>query len=237
MKKVLLFIVEGANDSAALAKPLENLQCKNKPGEQIRFAFTNGDITSNPNTKNIKNEVTRHVKMYCDGYGMSPSRDINRVVLLFDTDGVYIPDCARVHSDGHEDPFYDENTILYDRVDNLIKIHERKRKNLEILIGLKKIFKTIPFDVYFVSCNFDHVVCGNANLTKKQKSKTADDFAKQYENDAESLYTFLNDPALTLGNDYNNSWELIKQGLTSLHRHSNMNVFLDKHYPQPIQPC
>jgi hypothetical protein len=203
MKKILLFIVEGENDVAALAAPLINLQKTYAPKDSILFKFTRGDFTSDLTKNNMKNEVAKHVEDYCKENGMTKS-DISQVILLLDTDGAFIPDEARIHSDGHPSPFYCEDKILYNNIKHLIKTHEHKRKNLQTLIELKKVVTDKVFNIYFVSCNFEHVAVGQANFTKednKAKNKIADDFAAKYENDAEGLLAFFNDSSL-IGNEH-----------------------------------
>lgn len=225
-KKVLLFIVEGENDEAALATPLENLQKVHSPKGLIRLGVTKGDITSDFKVKDAVHAVVNCVKKHCAEYKLKKS-DICKVVLLIDMDGAYVPHhIIQIGADTH----YGEDKILHSNPEKLQKTHEHKRMHVNRLIELKRIWKDIPFSVCFVSCNFDHVACGNANLTGREKSNTADEFSKKYHKDANGFFSFFHDPELVIGETYDESWNTIKQGLNSLQRYSNMNVFLALNY-------
>lgn len=229
-KKILLFIVEGSNDETALAMPLENLQKAYSPEGMIQFDVTHGDITSDFNVKNVVHKVAECVKKYCKDYKLNKS-DICKVVLLLDMDGAYVPDDAIIESAQHDKAFYDKNTILHKSPSDLRKTHELKQTRTNSLIDLKHVWDGIPFNAYFVSCNLDHVICKNANLTPREKRNTADDFSLKYGEDADGFLSFFCDSKLTIGETYDISWDAIRQGLNSLQRFSNMNVFFSTHYP------
>jgi len=227
-KRVLLFIVEGSHDEAALALPLENLQKCHSSNRLIQLGFTGGDITTKYEARDVKKEIEKCADNYRKEYRLN-KKDICQIVLLLDMDGAYIPDEAIIESDQHKKAFYNATTILHNRPELLIETHRYKCDRLETLLALDYVWNGVPFGIYFVSCNFDHVACGNANATNK--GAVADNFADKYNKDADGLRAFFNDPSLMLGNTYKTSWDAIKQGLNSLQRHSNMNVFIDTHYP------
>ena len=224
-KRVLLFIVEGSNDEAALGMPLENLQKSFSPDSLIRLGVTHGDITSNRRVKNIAHKVTECVKEYQIKYSLQ-KRDICKVVLLLDMDGAYIPNDAIVRSVKYDKALYCESTILHMNPKVLQETHVFKQKHVNSLIELKHIWVDIPFSVYFVSCNLDHVISGNANLTNREKSVAADDFSLKYGEAADGFLAFFHNPDLVLAETFKESWDAIRVGLCSLQRHSNMNVFL-----------
>ena len=230
-KKVLIFIVEGANDEVALGMPLENLQKSYAPDSAIRLGVTHGDITSDREVSDVSHEVTKRVREYCKQYSLKKS-DIFKVVHLLDMDGAYIHSDAIVQNDDYEKAFYGESTIVHISPDRMRKTHERKRRNVDKLINLKKTWSDIPYSVYFVSCNFDHVACGNANLTERSKSKAADAFLLKFGKNAEGFISFFYSPELIIGETFSASWDAIRQGLNSLHRYSNLNVFINTHYPK-----
>ena len=148
-KKVLLFIVEGANDEVALGMPLENLQKSYAPDSAIRLGVTHTDITSDSKVKNITHEVTTRVREYCKQYSLKKS-DIFKVVHLLDMDGAYIPGDVIVQNDDYEKAFYGESTIIHKYPDNIRKTHVRKRGNVDRLINLKKhgVISHIVFTSY-----------------------------------------------------------------------------------------
>jgi len=228
-KNVLLFIVEGPNDEVALGKALDNLHKYHSKDGIMRIGVTYGDITSDFKTTNASHEVAKHVKKYCAYNKLKPS-DICEIVLLLDMDGAYIPREAIFQSNEHLKAFYCEKKILHKNPELLQKTREHKQKQLNDIILLNKVMK-IPFFIYFVSCNLDHIICGNANLTDREKSDVADNFSMKYGEDADGFLSFFRNPEISLGSSYKESWDAIRENLNSLGRYSNMNVFLDRCYP------
>jgi len=98
--------------------------------------------------------------------------------------------------------------------------------NLNRLITLPYVIRTIPFSVYFFSCNLDHVICGNANLTEKEKRVAAKEFRKKFGLDITGFLAFFRDADVAVGTSYDDSWSIIKQNTNSLKRSSNLHVFL-----------
>jgi len=233
-KKVLLFIVEGENDEFALALSLENLQKQHDSNKQIRFGITRGDITADKNRATPANEIAKCVREYCTKYKLN-KEDICKIVLLVDMDGAYIPGDA-VKQGGEEltKTYYGSTDILHKNPAALRKTHERKRERLDSLINQNEIAGKIPFNVFFVSCSFDHVICGDANVDGHTKIKITDEFNDLYHKNAEGLISFFCNPEIVIDNDYMQSWNKIRQGLNSLGRYSNMNVFFDMHYPSSV---
>ena len=232
-KNVLLFIVEGENDVAALAAPLENLHKAYSAEGEIKFGFTRGDITTKKamTFKGLRDKIAKYIRDYCVDENINTA-DICEIVLLLDMDGAYIPDDAIVQDDTYiEDPFYGESSISYFDPEKVRTPHICKRHNLDILIEVKDVMGGKPFSVYYVSCNFEHVASHNANMTDREKSRAADVFAHRFAEDADSFCSFFRAPSLTLGKTFQESWDAIRRGLNSLHRHSNLNIFFDKNYP------
>ena len=220
-KKIVLFIVEGFNDETALAVSLETLIST----DIIKFEITDGDITSDYYGKDIAAKVGDCVKKHCDKYNYSKD-DFAEVVLLVDMDGAFIGGKSYHISHKHYEPFYAADKILYHNPDKLIKSHEIKQRNLSRLVLLSKVFRSIPFSVYFFSCNLDHVICGDANLVQGSKHKIAADFDKQYKNNPAGFVMFFHADDITVGEKYQESWNYIKQNNNSLKRCSNFNIYL-----------
>ena len=220
-KKIVLFIVEGFNDETALAVSLETLIST----DHIKFEITDGDVTSDFYGKDIAARVGDCVRNHCEKYNYSQD-DFAEVVLLVDMDGVFIDNASYQNNSDHSKPYYNKDKILYNNPDKLIKSHENKRKNLSRLVLLSKVFRTIPFSVYFFSCNLDHVICGDANLTKVLKHKEAVKFDMEYKNNPAGFITFFNTDDIITGSNYKDSWDYIKKDNNSLKRCSNFNIYL-----------
>ena len=220
-KQVILFIVEGINDDTALALPLEKLLTT----EDVKFEVTHGDITSEIGGKDIAAKVGDCVKKHCEEYKYK-REDFAEIVLLVDMDGAYIRKTSIEQSSGNAKPYYASDKILYTDPDLLSRIHIVKQSNLNRLINLPYVYRTIPFSVYFFSCNLDHVICDNANLSQREKSREAEAFRKKHYNNPAALLTFFHDSSIKTGLLYDESWNYIKQGLNSLRRLSNFHIFL-----------
>lgn len=219
-KKVILFIVESANDQIAIANSLECVLSS----DNVSFQITDGDITSDKLRKGIKDEVGNIIKQHCIHYKLRPA-DILETVLLLDLDGVYITLDNIIESADHVKPYYKGDSILHIHPAFLYETHMRKQRNLSILTGVEKVMN-IPFSVYFFSCNLDHVICNDANLTQYQKREEAGRFDKLYCEDSRGFISFFTEHGLTSGCSYLNSWQTAREGTNSLKRRSNFNVYL-----------
>jgi len=91
-----------------------------------------------------------------------------------------------------------------------------------------EIYKLKKSDIYKIVLLIDMdgaYIPSDAIITSDEHNKA------YYGEDADGFRSFFCSPELALSNDYKKSWDAIQQGLNSLHRHSNMNVFFDMHYP------
>ena len=220
-KQVVLFIVEGVSDETALAIPLEKLFST----EHIRFDITNGDITSDYPGRSIAAKIGECVKRHCDEYKYK-REDFAEVVLLTDMDGTFVEAKSILKDESYERPYYNSCNILHKNPLMLHKSHSIKQQNLNRLISLPSVFRTIPFSVYFFSSNLDHVICNNANLPHKRKIIEAEKFRKIYYNDPSGFIAFFNSEDISVSESYVGSWNHIKEGANSLTRCSNLNVLL-----------
>jgi len=225
-KKVALFIVEGFNDQIALAMPLEKLLTS----ESVKFEFTGGDFTSDYSGKDIAAKIGDCIKKHCAEYKYT-KEDFLEVVLLVDMDGAYINDDFILHSDDHNTPYYNSCSILCISPEKLKKTHIHKQRNLNRLTSLPAVW-SIPFSVYFFSCNLDHVICGDANLSQVEKSKVARRFEANYTANPAGFLAFFRSDDIFVNSSYSESWDFIKKNNNSLSRCSNLSVFLSPMAPR-----
>ncbi|HIV14397.1 MAG TPA: hypothetical protein IAB18_00570 [Candidatus Avisuccinivibrio pullicola] len=224
-KPKLLIIVEGINDSTALT-PLSTLYHP----RHFSIITTYGDITSQKDSvrSQIKSRLYSHIKQYMDKYGLT-RKDIIKVWFITDTDGTFIPEENLKQQPSCEHFIYESDKILCkDRSQALLR-NQRKKSNLLELLKTKKINK-IPLELYFMSCNFDHVICGKANCSPEEKGEAAEEFQIAY-GDATARPKFekffldrLTDIDVPL--DYTESWDFIQQNINSLQRCSNFYLAL-----------
>ena len=218
-KIILFFIVEGISDYSAVAYALEQIFTS----ERVVVRITQGDITSDIYTtpQNISAKITEQIKREL-GNAYKPS-DFTEIVQIVDMDGVFIPQ-ENVKYQDSDDIFYGENEILCNNVNNILKRNERKAAILNRLIGLPTVWRTIPYSVYYMSANLDHVLHNNSNLPDEDKTVLADRFALQYKNDPHGFVDYFFCKKFMVIGDYKKTWDFIKLDNNSLHRYSNFHL-------------
>ena len=88
-KKVLLFLVEGPSDEAAIGTIIKEYF----EAEQVQFLVVHGDITVRDyvSTDKILTKINELVNKVKSIYGYKTA-DFLRIIHLTDSDGVFIPD-------------------------------------------------------------------------------------------------------------------------------------------------
>ena len=113
----------------------------------------------------------------------------------------------------------------------MIRRNITKSYNLNIMSSLLTIkvgSKRIPYSLYYFSCNLDHFIHNDANLDSRLKCSLADTYARMYYGKPEAyMEEMLNDLDAAKGMSYSESWEFAREGLNSLHRHTNINVLFE----------
>lgn len=255
--KNVVVIVEGKSDLKAFEVVLPELyECVD---ESYQVFFTrvleddilkSGDITSKrgitPNNieglinKLLVGPVLARQKIY--------ARDIDEIIHLVDMDGAYIPDdciteCSPEFNGGKY--FYGEDGISAPSVDDVRERNQRKRDNMDALIGISEdVFHVhqnpenprskqskVPYFVYYFSSNLDHFLQGDPNLLDpRKKIAGGEKFALEYGKDPEAaLNRLLNDPDAAGDLTYAESWEFIRQrNLNSIHRHTNIDLLIKR---------
>lgn len=257
-RKVVVFLVDGQSEIAALFPTVSSLYEKIDPEYEIFFPH----MTEEYKTKDSSDDtitIEQHRGDLTSKYGIKPStiemcieklyfdtflkdkklypKDITEIIHILDLDGAYILDSQIVFGDnplGVNKPFYDSDKIITTNVPNLIERNLHKRENIDYLHSLSKIkigSKSIPYSTYFFSSNLDHFLHNNANITEgREKVKYAEDFALKY---VDSPELFVRSIASTTGAltdmTYEESWSFIRErGNNSLSRHTNINILFQK---------
>lgn len=220
--KVVLVIVEGPSDETALEHSFVALFDPNI----IRIAVVRGDITADTgcNPSNIVLSVGNLVKDWASKYGLKRP-DFLRVIHITDTDGAYIPDTNVIENSSHTGRLeYNETNIVASPVSMARARNARKRANLYKLCSISTVWGKIPYSIYYMSCNLDHVLYGVQNSDDATKIRNAYLFSTKYKNDLDGFVKYISDPAIAVAGDYKETWEYIRQGLNSLHRHTNLSL-------------
>lgn len=222
-KKILLFIVEGPTDETALSTVFNRIFSS----ELIRFHVIHGDLLTKDfiTPDKIIAEVNAQIKRFC-GNIYKPIHFAG-VVHLIDTDGAFIPENAIIkdQSKGRAYPYYTDDTILTPAPDSVIDRNKRKRSNILKLTGLQRI-GGIPYQIYYFSCNLDHVLHGERNLTEDEKILKARDFDLRYADHPDAFIRLLKSAEILAPGDYRETWSYIQSGLLSLQRRSNVGLIL-----------
>lgn len=228
-RNVIVFIVEGITDKDSLYGILSELY----EDKNIVFSIVGGDITTDKSTsvKNIDSKVVSYIKKAMERDKFNKS-DITRIVHLIDTDGAYIPDEKIIYND-IDKPYYSEKNIETRNVEYMKTRNQQKRNILNKLSTMNTIFKGIKYNVYYMSCNLEHVLHNIQNANEAQKKYLAESLEDKFFDNPEEFVNFISTASFSVhGNytengNYTETWEYIKQGTNSLNRYSNFSLFFN----------
>lgn len=222
-KKVVLVIVEGPSDEEALGPVLNNYFDK----DRVYVHTHHGDITTEKGNKcsNIISKVNECVKQCMRQYPFKRS-DFKRIIHVVDMDGAFIPDNAIVEDKDAYKPIYTEEIIRINHPEGIVKRNAQKRENINRLIPTS-IIGNIPYQIYYMSSNLDHVLYNKLNSTDVEKESDANDFAIKYKDDLIGFKSFIQESDFSVNQDFMDSWNYIKQGNHSLERHTNFGLCLE----------
>lgn len=222
-KKIVFVIVEGPSDQEALGVILSKLYSSN----EVYVHIMHGDITSEfieTPTENILTKVSSEV----EGYAKSNHYEklhFKEIIHIVDTDGTYIPDAKVTEDLLAEKPIYSLSEIRTKNKTGIEERNKRKSRNINMLCTKKTIWG-IPYQIYYMSCNLDHVLYNKLNNSDEDKEKDAFRFAKSYKNNISEFINFISKSDFSIVGDYKESWNFIKQGLNSLQRYTNIAIGL-----------
>lgn len=220
-KKIVLFIVEGINDKTSLALCMNQFLDKNT----VLFEITDGDITTQygNSSEDIAPKIGNIVKRFSGK--IFKQKDYLEVVHLVDMDGAYIPD-ENIFEGTKEKNQYMEESIETAKVKMTIDRNHQKQEILYRMINLSKVWVSIPYSVYYFSCNMDHVLHNRANLSKEDKDKLATEFENKFYNRPQDFADFFNSDEFAVKGTYDETWQFIRAGTNSLKRYSNFILYL-----------
>lgn len=237
-KKVILFIVEGRSDMAALERPIQTLLEDNEQGIEATFLIAECDVTSDcRNTPdNIEKKINRfYFEPFFSANDFCYPKDVVEVVHICDLDGTFIPDENCLAYDAEhiaDDGFvYDPPFIYGATVEAVQERNHAKAANIQHLLTLTSIkvgSKTCPYSVYFFSSNIDHYLHDKLNLLGHEKISRAESFADKCDEDSGwFIKKMCNHSQALKGMTHKESWEYIIEGCNSIKRHTNFNLYLN----------
>ena len=221
-KKIVLVIVEGPSDEVALGMALSQVYDK----DFIYVHIMHGDITTRRgvSSKNIVAKLGNEVTAYAKSQHYKAS-DFKQIIHIVDTDGAYIPDDNIMEKENYLDIKY-ENGIYTNNKAGVVTRNQQKRDNLYRLRSCGIIW-TIPYSLYYMSCNLDHVLYNKQNSTDKDKENDAYVFAKKYKGKAEAFKEFICKSPFSVTGDYKGSWDYIEKDLNSVNRYTNLCICIE----------
>jgi len=219
-KKIVFVIVEGPTDNDALGLVFEHF-FKDK---EVYVHIVHGDITTRTgiNNANILKAVVEEIKGYASNMHLT-SKDFQEIIHIVDMDGAFVDNTKVVEDITKEEVYYSETEI---RTKDKLGIENRnmqKRENLNKMTAKNKIWN-IPYSVYYMSCNLDHVLYNKLNGTDEEKEQDAFDFAKRFEEDLQGFLKFISTSDFSVQGTYVDTWQFIKEETHSLERHTNLGL-------------
>lgn len=221
---MILFIVEGITDQDSLELLLTQLIESNS---QVIFEVVGGDITSDYdiNVSNIKKKLTEVVK---DGRKRKfKASDYKEVIHLVDMDGTFIPE-DNIYQDETASGFvYKDQGIYTNNKDRAMARNHKKKGILNLLISTSKVFGSIPYRVFYFSCNLEHVLHNERQVPDYLKIKYGEEFQDRYIEDLQGFVDLICKSDFAVKKKYKESWEFIKKDNNSIKRFSNFNILLE----------
>ncbi|WP_026527605.1 hypothetical protein [Butyrivibrio sp. VCD2006] len=232
-KKVIILIVEGSTDKAALGTIMQEYFSS----EEVAFLVVRGDITTElyVTKENIVSRLNDKVEQLMNKYGYDPE-DVVEIIHMVDTDGAFIDSESVVDNEAAEETLYYTDHIETKDVNGIVKRNERKSGILEKLYltghicdSLSDTGNGIKYRVYYNSCNLEHVLYGELKpYTDEEKEELADDFAEKYEGNVEGFIEFILNPEFAVTGPYKRTWTFIEKEKNSLNRYTNLGIIFTK---------
>ena len=221
-KKIVLIIVEGPSDASAL----ERYFVKHFDSDRIVTKIIHGDITTDRNIdqSKIKAYLGNKIKSWIIKDKFKKS-DIALIIHIVDMDGAYIGDNLIQLDESCEEPYYSTSSIKTSNVERIRLRNIQKRENLNTLsTNTSGIYNGIPYRIYYMSCNLDHVLHDKPNATDEEKKANSLDFTERYYDDINAFIKFISESTFSQCTGYKESWDYIKQDKHSLERNSNLGL-------------
>ena len=217
-KKIVFIIVEGPADDEALGLMFEKIFSN----DRVFVYITHGDITTQYNSDTIISAIGNLVKGYAKSNHLT-CKNFKQIIHVIDTNGAYIPYSAVIDNPTAEEPIYSTTNIQTAHVKNIQARNDRKSNCIDKIVSAKTIWN-IPYQAYYMSCNLDHVLYNEMNLSDEDKEIKSIHFARLYKNNIPGFVQFISESDFSVVDDYLRSWRFIKNDLHSLERHTNLGI-------------
>lgn len=220
-KKVIIFIVEGPSDQAALGELLKNYF----ESSELKFFVVHGDITSSDfiTKENLIDEINQCIDTIKRKYYYKDEHII-QVIHIADTDGAFISSENIVQKATPGTLYYCDH-IETGNKEALIKRNTKKAELLHKLSTTGKVMKgSIRYRIYYMSCNLEHVLYNELReFSDDEKTYFSDEFAERYESKIDEFIGFISNPEFAVEGTYKDTWKFIRKELNSLNRFTNIS--------------
>ena len=221
-RKIVLVIVEGPSD----ADSLELYFSKFFDSNTVHMKIMYGDITSKRgiNQSNIKARLGNEIKVYAENNHFKAA-DVQQIIHLVDMDGAFVDDSVIIEDETKDKFLYTLESVIVPHRQVAIERNEHKRENLNTLSSRTSVmWNNIPYKIYYMSCNLDHVLHDKPNATDEEKKANSLDFTERYYDDINAFIKFISESTFSQCTGYKESWDYIKQDNHSLERNSNLGL-------------
>lgn len=93
------------------------------------------------------------------------------------------------------------------------------------------VIKSVPYCLFYFSCNLDHYIDHTHVYNPADKIRRAYLFAEKEAIDFDMFRSYVNmDPDTVKNMSYQDSWAYIMDGCNSLHRHTNIHLLFDMNF-------
>lgn len=222
-KKIIFVIVEGLSDQTALGAVMSKIF----DDDRVFIHIMHCDITTKHgvNVGNIKSKICDEVRQYTKQNHFKKT-DFKEIVHIVDMDGAYISNQYIIENQVAEKPIYQDKEILTCHKEKMEARNRQKSANLNKLCGCQEIWG-IPYRIFYMSCNLDHVLYHKQNSTEAEKEKDSHAFAQTYKNNPSAFLRFITQSDFSVMTGYEESWKYIRTKFHSLERHSNLGLCFD----------
>ena len=147
-------------------------------------------------------------------------------IHIVDTDAAYLADNKVLEDPECAELSYQDDGIHTCDVGKVVSRNKQKTDNLYRLRSCGNIWG-VPYRVYYMSCNLDHVLYDKRNSTDEEKEEDAYTFAKKYKNNVGAFMDFMCKSAFSVKGDFKESWEFIETDMHSIERYTNLPICLE----------
>lgn len=209
------------SDDTAIGYFIDKLFDKNK----VYVHVMRCDITTERgvNGNNIPLKCTEIIKNYAKNNGYDKG-NFERIIHIVDMDGAYVNNSAIIESSTAENPIYTTENIVCKNRKHIEERNQQKAGVINRLISCETMWSSIPYSLYFMSCNLDHVLYNKQNSSDAEKEKDAYDFVKKYKESLTEFTNYICNSDFSVEGTYQETWNFIKQDNNSLKRHTNLGL-------------